>query len=336
MRRSARVLAVVGLLVTAAACSDGGNKAAPTTTTAPEVTTTTLPPPPAILTGLPIPDERNLRRPALTVKIDNAAQARPQSGIDKADVVFEEVVEGGVVRFMAVFQSRDAEVVGPVRSLRPVDSELVTPLKGLFAYSGGAPQFERLIKKAPVRLVGADQVGERYERRKGKRAPHNLYTSTATLYEKAKDDDEAPPALFTYGIPTGSAASQVSVVMGPMTTGLWDWDPELSLWLRSTNGTKHVVEEGPQLGFANVIVQYVRYSNTTSRDSAGFRVPTADVIGSGDALVLAGGTQVRAMWEKRTISDVTVYTDSTGVPVQLLPGPTWVMLAPVKAPTTLR
>lgn len=330
------MLALAAVVVIAAACSDGGAAAAPATTTQPEVTTTTQPPPPAILTGLPIPDERNLERPALSVKIDNAAQARPQSGIDQADVVYEEVVEGGVVRFMAVFQSRDADLVGPVRSVRPVDAELVAPLKGLFAYSGGAPQFERLIKKAPVRLVGADQVGERYERRKGKRAPHNLYTSTAALYEKANDDDEPPPALFTYGTPTGPAASQVSVVMGPMTTGLWDWDADLKLWLRSTNGTRHVVEEGPQLAFANVIVQYVRYSNTTSRDSAGFRVPTADVIGTGDALVLAGATQVRATWEKRSISDVTVYMDSTGVPVELLPGPTWVMLAPHNAPTTLR
>lgn len=328
------VALLVGLTATAA-CSDGGG-AAPTTTTEPEVTTTTAPPPPAILTGAPIPDERNLKRPALSVKIDNAPQARPQSGLDQADVVYEEVVEGGVVRFMAVFQSRDAELIGPVRSVRPVDVELVTPLEGLFAYSGGAPQFERMIKRAPVRLVGADQVGDLYDRRKGKRAPHNLYTSTASLWEKAKDSDDPPPSLFTYGVPTGAAASHATVVMGPLTTAAWDWDPALKLWLRTTNGTKHVVEEGPQLGFANVIVQYVRYSNTSSKDAAGFAVPTAEVLGRGEALVLAGGTQVRATWSKKTVGDVTTFTDATGVPVQLAPGATWVMLAPARASTDVR
>jgi len=331
-----RVALAVGLLLgLTAACSDGGGASAPTTTTEPEVTTTTAPPP-AILTGAPIPDDRNLKRPALSVKIDNAPQARPQSGIDLADVVYEEVVEGGVVRFMAVFQSRDAESVGPVRSVRPVDVELVTPLEGLFAYSGGAPQFERMIKKAPVRLVGADQVGDLYERRKGKKAPHNLYTSTAELWEKAKDSDDPPPPLFTYGVPSGRAASHATVVMGPLTTAAWDWDPAFKLWLRTTNGTKHVVEEGPQLAFANVIVQYVRYSNTSSKDAAGFAVPTADVLGSGDALVLAGGTQVRATWSKKTVDDVTTFNDATGVPIQLAPGATWVMLAPVNASTDVR
>jgi Protein of unknown function (DUF3048) N-terminal domain/Protein of unknown function (DUF3048) C-terminal domain len=333
-----RPAAVLVLLLAAAACSNGGGDEAATTTTEPLVTTTTAPPPPALLTGLPISDRANLDRPALVVKIDNAPQARPQSGVDKADVVYEEVVEGGVVRFMAVFQSQNSALVGPVRSVRPVDPDIVSPLKGLFAYAGGAPQFEKLIQKAPVRLVGINQLEKAYDRRSGKRSPHNLYSSTVELYKGAKSSDGPPPSLFTYATsaPTGTPAVHATVVMGGLTTGAWDWDPSLSRWKRSTNGTAHVMEDGPQLSFANVIVQYVRYSNTTSRDVAGFPVPTATVVGSGDAVVLAGGTQVRTRWTKRSVTDVTAFTDATGVPIQLLPGPTWVMLAPLGASTTLR
>ena len=338
MRQAALAAALAVSVSVLAACSDGGDEAEPTTTTEPLVTTTTTPPPPALLTGLPIADRDNLDRPALVVKIDNAPQARPQSGVDKADVVYEEVVEGGVVRFMAVYQSQNAGLVGPVRSVRPVDPDIVSPLKGLFAYAGGAPQFEKLIQKAPVRLVGINQLEKAYDRRSGKRAPHNLYSSTVELYKAARSSDGPPPSLFTYatGVPIGTPAAHATVVMGGLTTADWDWDASLSRWKRKTNGTDHVMEDGPQLSFANVVVQYVRYSNTSSRDPAGFPVPTASVVGTGDALVLAGGTQVRAKWAKKSVTDVTAFTDATGVPVQLLPGPTWVMLAPLGASTTIR
>ena len=331
------VLAAVAL-VGAAACSNGDDSPETTTTTAPPETTTTLPPLPAILTGLPIDDRAKLDRAALVVKVDNAAPARPQSGVDKADVVYEEVVEGGVVRFMAVFQSQDAPLVGPVRSVRPVDPDIVSPLKGLFAYSGGAPQFQRLIEKAPVRLVGYDQLTRAYDKRSGKRAPHNIYTSTPELYQAAKDGDGPPPSLFTFATtaPVGVPAVHANVVMGGLSAADWDWDSSVSRWRRTTNGSAHVMEDGTQLSFANVIVQYVRYSNTSSRDPAGFPVPTASVVGQGSALVLAGGTQVQAKWAKKSSRDVTAFTGPDGQPVQLLAGPTWVMLAPLGASTSVR
>ncbi|MGH9181076.1 MAG: DUF3048 domain-containing protein, partial [Acidimicrobiales bacterium] len=163
--RSRGVAAVLAGLVVLAGCSGSGvERAAPPDDPAPAVVeaappTTAAPPPLAPLTGLASP---NAGRPALVVKIDNAAAARPQSGLDRADVVFEEVVEGGEVRFMAVFQSNDADAVGPIRSVRPVDPEIVSPLGGLFAYSGGTAQFTALIRRAPVTLVGFDQLSRAY------------------------------------------------------------------------------------------------------------------------------------------------------------------------------
>ena len=332
---SLAVVVALALVVVTAACG-GSKKSTPTTTTF-EVTTTTAPKPPAVLTGLPIGDEDDLKRPALVIKVENSPEARPQSGMHKADVVYEELVEGGVVRFLCVFQSQDADSVGPVRSVRPVDPDIVSPLGGLFAYSGGAPQFERLIKKAPIRLVGYDQLTKAYTLRKDKRAPHNLYTSTEKLYDAAKDSDKTPPQLFTYGeVTAGTPVQHATVVMGGRTTADWDWDTASGRWKRTTNGVAHTVEGGDQLAFANVVIQYVRYRDTTSRDQAGFLVPTADVVGSGKATILSGGNLLQATWTKRGATDVTTYTDSSGVPVNLQAGPTWVMLAPIGAQTTTR
>ncbi|HEV7886930.1 MAG TPA: DUF3048 domain-containing protein [Acidimicrobiales bacterium] len=336
-RRRGLGAAALVLALVAGACGGGSKKAAPkTTTTMPLVTTTTEPPPPAVLTNLPLAERANLKRPALVVKVENAPEARPQAGIDKADVVYEEVVEGGVVRFLCVFQSQDAASVGPVRSVRPVDPDIVSPLKGYFAYSGGAPQFVKLIKRAPVTQASWDDLPKAYTERRDRPQPHHLFTSTAKIYGSGKKADGPPPQLFTYGTATGAAVTHATVVMGSPTKADWDWDAAASRWKRTTNGTAHVMEDGTQLAFANVVVQYVRYSNTTSRDPSGSLVPTATVVGSGTAMILSGATMVQAKWTKRTASDVTAYTDAAGLPINVAPGPTWVMLAPLGAQTTTR
>jgi hypothetical protein len=342
MRRTT-VAAVALALGLAAACGGGDKVVAPSTTTVPEATTSTIPPEAAFLTGMPQHEAEKQDRPALTIKVDNAPAARPQAGLDAADVVFEEVVEGGVVRFLAVFHSQDADSVGPVRSVRPVDPEIVTPIKGLFAYSGGAPQFERLIKKAPVTLVGWDDLPKAYTQRKGRPAPHNLFTSTTELYKGAKKNATPPPPLFTF-LPTGqpfavaggSPLTSLSIAMGGMTKAEWHWDDGVGVWRRVTNGTEHTLDNGQQLGLTNVIIQFVRYADTDSRDAAGYRVPTAKVIGKGEAWILSDGRLVKATWDKASAAAITSYTDSSNLPVKLTPGTTWVALAPVGAQTTVR
>jgi hypothetical protein len=322
--------ALVAVMATSA-CS--GGKKAKSTTTVPPTTTTTIAPVPAILTGLTLDDAGRKSRPALSVKIENAPEARPQAGLDAADVVYEEEVEGGIVRFLAVFQSHDAPAVGPIRSLRPVDPLIVTPLRGLFAYSGGAPQFIPLIKRAPVTLVGFDEYNQAYKRRGDRPAPHNVYSSTPALYRGAKGNEPAPPALFTFLVAgqqfsaAGSApATHVEGLVGS-TRYTWDLDPATRLYRRGTNGTAHVMENGNQLAFANVIVQTVPYRNTGSRDPSGAPVPVADIVGSGEASIVSGGLIVRGRWSKPSTSSVTQYTDASGAPVSLTPGPTWISLA---------
>lgn len=138
-RRRTPLLALVAMLLVA--CSGGGGDGEKGAAGGPpaEVTTSTTLAPFAPLTGLPLTDQARLGRPALVVKIENAPASRPQSGLDAADVVYEEIVEGGITRFLAVFHSADAEPIGPVRSLRPSDPDIIAPFGGLFAYSGGIP-----------------------------------------------------------------------------------------------------------------------------------------------------------------------------------------------------
>lgn len=325
-----------------AACA-GGKKAAVTTTTSTTelVTTTTGPPPPSRLTGRPQPDAAKRSRPALTVKVDNGGGARPQAGIDAADVVYEEVVEGGLVRFLVIFQSSDANPVGPIRSVRPVDPVVVTPIRGLFAFSGGIPQFVAAIRRAPVTLVGYDQLTGAYVKRRNP-APHNLYSSTAALYKGAKGTEPAPPALFSYVDAgqafTGAAAAPVTHADGALVTThfSWDYDVTGATWKRGTDGTPHTVESGAQLAFTNVILQFVPYRNTGSRDPAGNLVPEAGILGTGDAWVLSAGTIVKGRWSKPAASAVTEYTDATGAPIRLTPGATWVSLAPTGTQITVR
>jgi hypothetical protein len=293
----------------------------------------------APLTGLPVSDPAVLTRPAVIVKIDNAPEARPQSGLDQADIVIEEKVEGGVARFMAIFQSHDAGLVGPVRSVRSTDPDVVRPIGGLFAYSGGIGPFIALLHATGgVVDVGYDADTSAYHRRAGRPAPHDLYTSVTTLRQATPAGMGPPPALFTYlaaGQAFGGAGvapvTHLTVPFGSLTVGEWQWDPGTSTWLRTTNGSPHVVDGGGQLAFTTVVVEFVAYTPTGYLDPARTSVDRADVIGSGDAWVLARGQIVRGHWAKAAAGDVTSFTDAAGVPIAIPPGKTWITLAPVGA-----
>ena len=330
--------ALLGLVVSG--CSGGPHaKVSAPKTTATLPPTTTLPPT-FPLTGMAVGTSGLAHRPALVVKVENAPESRPQSGLDVADVVYEEVVEGGISRFLAVFQSSDADVVGPVRSVRPTDPDLVRPIGGLFAYSGGTEKFIDLLHQAGVHDVGFDVLDRAYYRRKGRPSPHNLYSSTRKLYDQATPSDKAPPQLFQFLRPNASlppagamAANHLGLTLGNLSHLQWDWDVTTGGWKRSEEGTPHLLDGGAQVQATNVVVQFVSY-----RDSPGdfdvnrAPVPRADLVGSGDAWVLSGPQLVKGHWTKSAPDAVISYTDASGAPLALTPGHTWIELAPVGAP----
>ena len=325
-----------------AACSGAATKhpSATTSTTAAPATTTTLGAV-APLTGLPASNPSIAERPAVIVKIDNDAAAPPQSGLDRADVVYEEVVEGGITRYLAIFQSQDADPVGPVRSVRETDADILRPIGGLFAYSGGIPPFVSLIDATGITDVGADDDGGAYYRSSERNAPDNLYTSTTVLRQRTPAGAAAPPPLFDYvgndekfSEPGQKAVAQVTVTMSGASVATWSYDTATRQWDRSTNGHPQTVavgtalSSGPAVAFTNIIVEMVPYQDTGYIDPAGNPVPDADTVGSGQAVILSDGELVDATWSKPAPSAITTYQASDGSPVRLLRGTTWIMLAP--------
>jgi hypothetical protein len=343
------VVAILGIAVLAACSGAAAKRRSVTTTTASPTTTTTTLGAVAPLTGLPATNPSIATRPAVIVKIDNDAAAPPQSGLDEADVVYEEVVEGGITRYLAIFQSQDADPVGPVRSVRETDADIVRPIGGLFAYSGGIPPFVSLIDSTGITDVGADDDGGAYYRSNERNAPDNLYTSTTVLRQRTPAGAGPPPPLFNYvgthekfSEPGEKAVSQVTVTMSGATVATWSYDATARQWDRSTNGHPQTVavgtalSPGPPVAFSNIIVEMVSYQDTGYIDPAGNPVPDANTVGSGQAVILSDGESADATWSKPTPSAITTYQGSDGSPVRLLPGTTWVMLAPQEASITSR
>ena len=339
-----RPIAVLALrAVLGGGCSGGDDEAKePAGDRQSKATTTTAPPVvPAPLTGRPV-DSDLARRPVVSVKVDNSPQGRPQSGLDAADVVFEEKVEGGVTRFISVFHSRDTDLVGPIRSLRTTDPPVVSALGGVFVFSGGAAIAQRRLDGAPVKAVSEDKSRDPFTYPKGKRRPFATYAATSRLRQEAPDDARTPPALFAFlaegeaFAPAGAApAVKATVSFGQRTSAAFDFDAASGTWLRSTNGTPHVMADGARLAFNNVIIQYVNYTPVGYNDSSGSAVDEAAVVGSGEAVVLVAGKQVRGRWSKASPTGVTTFADAAGAPLKLAVGTTLVALAPTGAPTTI-
>jgi hypothetical protein len=301
--------------------------ASTTTTVEPSTTTTTAPPPPTYpLTGRPVTDVGKAARAAVAVKIDNIVDARPQAGIGAADVVYEEFTEG-ITRFIVVFHSGDAPVVGPVRSVRPADPNIITPLGGVLAFSGGSPAAVALAAASPLTLVTENDPAVMY-RRCCRAAPQNLYTSTDGLFSRvpASVGSPRPFAQFladgqAFAGPGATPVTHLDVVPAPFVTASYDWDPASGTWLRSTDGRPHLLEDG-RIAPTNVILQFTPYSVFAADE----KVMYPEVLGTGDAWIFAAGQMVQGTWSKPTPDAVTSFTDSTGAPVVLPPGQTWVHL----------
>lgn len=310
------------------------------TTTAPPTTVTPAPLGLMAMTGLPAQDEAVLQRPVLAAKIDNVEAARPQAGLTAADVVFEELVEGGLTRLLAIFHSRDATELGPIRSARSTDLPLLTPLREpLFAWSGANSAFASLIRSVAIRDVGFEAEPGAYRRDADRPAPSNLMTSTAALYALVDlEGDMSPNPLFDHLAPGDSPAGgrvvdAVEVDYGA-TTVVHEWDAELGGWARSQNGTPHVDVDGERVAPTNVVVQFVEYRDTGLVDASGAAVPEAVLEGAGPAWILRAGRLIEGSWEKANVTASSRYLDADGEVVPLVPGTTWVLLSPLDGATT--
>ena len=291
----------------------------------------------APLTGVVAVD--TLARPALVVKIDNHDRARPQLGLGSADVVYEEIVEGGLTRFAAVFHSRDADLVGPVRSVRTSDFPLLESLgTPLFANSGGNDGVLALLADVDAIDVSSNAAGGAYYRFDERGAPHNLVTDTVSLWAAGETRGAAgsPPRLFAYladdeRVALGAVQTSGVAINYGSTSVTYEWSDRLQGWARTQNGVPHVDAAGSILAPTNVIVQFVSYG----RSAADGRSPEAEWIGTGEAWIFTEATITVGTWERAGVADVTTYLDDDGVPIALRPGTTWVALPRVGQVTLL-
>jgi hypothetical protein len=323
----------------------GGSAAPPATTTTSSTTTTVAttttakPVPMAPLTGLE-GDADRVARPALVVKIDNVEpKSRPQVGINEADVVYEERVEGSVTRLLAVFHSADSVPVGPVRSARTSDIAIVSPLnRPYYAWSGANPIFAQRIRASNVVDAGYDAIPGEYFREPTRAAPHNLMLkSTSTIQAAGAKGAAPPPSIFTFRqrgqtVAHMEPAAGVRVTYGNSAGSApveFRWNGRG--WARSQAGTPHVDTGGNQVAPASVIIQFVEYTPSDVADQFGVPIPEAQLLGEGEAWILTGGGLhphglVKARWKKPSLEVPTAYVDADGNPVLLNPGKTWVTL----------
>ncbi len=335
-KRLPALLAALGLVATACGSSKGG--ALPRVDTTAPTTTTTAPPALAPFTGQSLFNPEVASRPAVMIKVGDDPKARPQAGLDKADVVYEERVEGNVVRFLAVYQSQDAKSVGPIRSVRSSDAGVVAAIGGVFVYSGGIAPFDSLMRRLGLTVISEEVNATAFHLRSDRQRPYKTYASTSEMRALASTRAAKPPGLFTFLAPSepfaavaATPASHATVTFGPNTVTRWDWDAATSKWKRSINGFAQRTDGGTQLAFTNVIIQTVPYRGTPYRDQAGSPVDEAVTTGSGDAILLTGGQRVPLRWSKATDKALTLFTDSAGRSIRLPTGQTWVVLAPKEA-----
>lgn len=297
----------------AAPGEDEPSTAAPTATTAAPTTTE------AVLERQPLTGVVIAPRPALVVKIDNV-DAEPQSGLNQADVVFEEIVEGRATRFAAVFNSTEANPVGPIRSARTQDVNLLLSLNDpAIVYSGANAAVNDALEVAGFEVLGEGTPG--FFRSDDRPAPHNLYANMAALWPQLVSSGNAVPA-FEYVEPGQDAAGTAVTFVEMMVGGYdvrWDWDAVQGLFLRAQLGSPHQLTDG-QASADSVVVLVVDYGSSPAGGG-----PEAQTLGSGLAVVYSDGRKIEGTWTRDNPIDPFTL-EANGQPILLAPGRTWVEL----------
>lgn len=346
VRRRGRTLlgasiAAAALVLTACSGSPGPVQTPPPVTRTPAIDgVRTAPPEPVVpvvwpLTG--VATDAVAQRPAIAVKIENSHVARPQTGLEFADVVWETIVEFDVSRLVAVFQSQYPEEIGPIRSVRPMDPLIASPLKGLIVFSGGQQGILNLVTSSALQAISHDAGAEGLYRVSRRAAPHNVYGSLATFAAQADANHSAPPApqfqfapqaALASAVRAGTPAGTLSFHLSSQSDPTWAWDAASGTWLRSEGSTPAMSEAGTRLAAVNVVAVTAPHPGTGFGAQNGAIVPTYELIGEGDASVATGGKVITGRWHKASQDDPMLLTAADGSTILLAPGNTWVELIP--------
>jgi hypothetical protein len=284
------------------------------------------------LTGVNAPSAAATKRRVMSVKIENSPQSRPQTGLQSADVVYEEVTEGGITRFNALFQSRLPKVVGPVRSARLADLWIVPQYKALLFFSGANTAVNTLINRAGIPNLSEDAgVSYPYYRATDRYAPHNLYLYTAKGYVEAKQRGYAitgPPKPLEHLRRSGEGTVTVKsiyVPFSPANNVVWTYEPASKSYRRTNNGQPHVDRDtNRQIRAKNVVVLWARH---VPKGTSKWGSQMYDIVlgGSGRAVVFRDGQQFPGTWTASKNAPPR-FKDPSGKPIQLERGNTWIQV----------
>lgn len=284
------------------------------------------------LTGLEVEEEISAR--LLAVSVDNQADSRPQSGVSKADIVYEMPAEGGIPRLLLVFYSNSCDKIGPVRSARPYFVNAAREWDGLFAHCGWSPQAQNLLQSGVVDYVNEIAHSGYFWRASDRSAPHNLYTSTENLYKYLEDYDLATvqpeqvsflPFTSMGGVvdeTTVSGRADLIYISYPWAKDVYAYNAETQLYARYIGESPFVDKEnGQQVLASNIIVQWVE-SRTLDNEGR----LEIDMCAGGKALLFSRGTVTEGTWSRSSLDDQTKFVDSAGNEFVLNPGQTWIQV----------
>ncbi len=333
------IAAVVALVAMSGTKKASAIKPVPTTTTA----TTTPPAPTCPLTGTPAPGGTVPARPALGVKIGNYPDDRPSAGLNNADIVFEEPVEGAITRLVAIFQCQAPSLVGDLRSAREPDVAIMSQLsKPIFAHAGG---IDPILQMLQTPNIIDENVLTALRRPSSSNpaavAPYSTFTNTASLWALDPSDTTPPAPIFTYSTipPAGSVAGSGDSAHIPFSSTsdvTWTWNPSATNYLRSyATGGPDILIDGSQTAANNVVIMTVQTNNGPwYENSEGGLEVEVTATGSGPLVVLRNGVAITGTWQRSSITQPATLTAANGTPITLTPGNTWEELVPAGIPVT--
>ena len=273
-------------------------------------------------------------RPMIAVKVETSDPAYPLAGLERADVVYEEPVEGGITRFAALYQCAAPARVGPVRSARTTDPKILAPFadEPVLAYSGANATVASIVERAGIISLTETTANAAYDRDDARSAPHDLFVSVRALYPIAAEQgagDEQPRSVFRYDeeIPTPNRPrTGATVTFSTATVVEWSWTE--GRWQRLLDGAPMTAESGAPIAVDNVVIQQVRVTESDIVDVAGFPSPEVRLVGGGRAWILRDGVLIVGRWRRASLEEATIFETKTGDEIALAPGTTFVQLIP--------
>lgn len=277
------------------------------------------------LTGLEV-TEAQANRSLTALIIENSVDARPQSGLDKAGVVFEAIAEGGITRFATIYQEENPSEIGPVRSLRPYYLDWLRPFNPTIAHVGGSKKALSLVRDGSWRDMDQFANGKSFWRSKERKAPHNVYTSFELVdkYNQTKnyelDDFKTIPRKEDQKSSAPTATEIKMNISSKLYNSTFTYNPEKNDYLRSQGGAPHLDKSGTQLEPKVVVALISPHSIINEADGARY---TYQTIGSGEAVIFQDGTATPVTWSKPDQKSQILLKDANGVEVKLNRGQTW-------------